>query len=261
MDCHSVGPRAATSSHGAAPDGAAISNLLPLDHASLCVSCPVRNLCLGGAASELGTTQLRNFLAGRRRLRAGETAYLRNDPFVHLYAVRSGSLKSALPQAHGEQVVAFHLPGEVVGADALSSGMHRATVTALEDTELCAVRWEPWKSAQPAARGFLGRLWDMMSRELVRESGHRLTLAALAPQQRVWTFLVGMTQRLRARGYASRDVHLPMTRADIASYLEIPLETVGRALTALARRELLEIERRYVRIIDIDALGTEPEGP
>jgi CRP/FNR family transcriptional regulator len=261
MDCHSVGLRAATSSHGAAHGSVASSALLPLDHASLCVTCRVRNLCLGGVGSEIGTTQLRALLAGRRRLRAGETVYRRNDPFVYLYAVRSGSLKSVAPQAHGEQVTAFYLPGEMVGGDALASGQHRATVTAMEDTELCAIRYEPWKSAQPATRAFLGRVWDMMSRELLRERAHRMTLDALTPQQRVWTFLVAMTQRLRARGYSSRDFHLPMSRVDIASYLDVPLETVGRALTALARRDLLEVERKYVRIIDADALGAETENP
>lgn len=236
MDCHPAGRCAATSSHAAPPQHAGPgSGLLPLDHASLCVTCRVRHLCLGGVASEIGTTQLRTFLAGRRRLRAGETAYRRNEPFVYLYAVRSGSLKSAVPRAQGEQVGAFHLPGEVVGADALASGRHRATVTALEDTELCVVRYEPWRAAQPSTRGFLGRVWDMMSRELLREWRHRIALAALAPQERVASFLAAMTPRLRARGPFSREPALPMTPADIASYLEVPIETVNRALATHAR--------------------------
>lgn len=233
MDCHSVGLRAATSSHDAPPPGAdAASALLPLDHASLCVTCRVRHSCLGGVASEIGTTQLRAFLAGRRRVRAGETVYGRNEPFLYLYAVRSGSLKSVAPQPQGERVTGFHLPGEVVGGDALATGRHRATVTALEDTELCAVRYEPWKSAQPSMRGFLGRLWDMLSRELVRESSDRMVLGALAPQQRVRAFVAGLSQRLRARGLSSRESHLPMTRADIASHLQVPPEVVARVLDA-----------------------------
>lgn len=237
MNCHPAGRCAATSSD-AAPQHATPtpgSGLLPLDHASLCVACRVRHLCLGGVASEIGTTQLRTFLAGRRRLRAGETAYRRNDAFVYLYAVRSGSLKSVTPQAQGEQVGAFHLPGDVAGADALASGRHRATVTALEDTELCVVRYEPWRAAQPSTRGFLGRVWDMMSRELLRECRHRMALATLMPQERVASFLATLAQRLRARGQPSREHQLPMTRADIASYLEVPVETVNRAVAVHAR--------------------------
>ena len=108
-------------------------------------------------------------------------------------------------------------------------------------------------------RAFFGKLWDMMSTQLVQERTHAALLAGLNANQRVSAFLVTMSARMRARGYSSREFHLRMSRAEIGSYLGVTMETVSRTLSALARRGVVEVQRKYVRILDPEALQVEAE--
>lgn len=192
--------------------------------ATLCMNCDVRTRCLGGIAAEAGTAQLQGILAGRQWLRVREVLYARDDHFDHVYAIRSGSLMSFVERDDGEQVVGFHFPGEVVGVDGMATGRQRVTVVAMEDTQLCAMRFAPRGNEAPGVRAFLARLWDMMSCEVVRERAHQSLLATLSPPRRVAAFLATVSRRVRGRG-AGR-LPLGMGAEQIASYLGVTPEDV-----------------------------------
>ncbi|MBC5783098.1 cyclic nucleotide-binding domain-containing protein [Ramlibacter sp. USB13] len=190
--------------------------------AALCVNCEVRSRCVGGVAAEAGTAQLHGILAGRQALLVREVLYEPDDRFVHVYAVRSGALLSAVRREDGERVVGFHFPGELVGVDGMATGRHRVTVRATADTQLCALRFSPRAGNGDSVRAFLSRLWDMMSCELVRERAHQALLATLPVEKRVNAFFASIAGRLRSRG----TLRLPpaMGPAEVASYLQV---TVG----------------------------------
>lgn len=217
--------------------------------ATLCVSCRVRGSCLGAIAAEAGTTLLQAVLAGPRKLQAGEVLCGEHEPLRCVYIVRSGLLASSA----GGRIIGFHLPGELVALDALARGRQGATFIALEPAELCGVRHADGPG-DAAARAFFGRLWDMTSRELLRERGERLLLARSAAGERVPALLALLCARLRARGYASRDCHFQITAADIASYLGTPADAVARVLALLERRGLVEHGRQGLRVLDAQAL-------
>jgi CRP/FNR family transcriptional regulator len=187
--------------------------------ASLCLTCPVRAACVGSLAAQAGTRQLLQALGGWRRLRAGELAFRGGENPPRLYAVRSGSLKSVAFGVGGEAVRGLHIPGEIVGAGVLASGRAGTLVVALEPTELCALHWGP-----PSA--CTGRVWDMASRELLRERVHAGWLAGLPAAQRVAAFRSGLAPRLRAGGRS-----VPLSAADVASYLGVPQEMASSAST------------------------------
>jgi CRP/FNR family transcriptional regulator len=229
MDCIAAGDIAASGSGmpAAAPDG---HDATAAPAASLCMNCDLRMRCLGGAAAAAGTAQLRSILAGRRSLRTWEILYRPGDAFEHVYVVRSGALKSSVRPEGPEQVVGFHFPGELLGVDGMAGGRHGVTVTALEDTQVCAVRFAPRGGEPAGTRALLARLWDMMSCELVRERAHRSLLATLPARRRVTAFLASVTARLRRRGPAGLPAAL--TGDDIASYLGVGAQDVDAALPA-----------------------------
>ena len=200
----------------------------PLSSASLCVACALRDRCLGAVAAHSGTVQLQGILAGRPSLLAREVLYRPGEPFTTVYAVRSGALMSTLPGEAGEAVLGFHFPGEVVGVDAMAGGGHRATVTALEDTQLCALRFSPRASDPADTRAFFSRLWDMMSCELVRERAHQSLLATLPPARRVVAFLASVAARRRDR--SARPLPPALSTAEMASYLRLPEAAVQAAM-------------------------------
>ena len=59
---------------------------------------------------------------------------------------------------------------------------------------------------------------------------------------------------MAAGGYSSREFVLKMTRADIARYLGMKIETVSRAFTRLHLARILDVRGRHLRIRDPDAL-------
>ena len=192
--------------------------------ATLCMNCEVRASCLGGIAAEAGTAQLKGILAGRVALQVREVLQQPEDGFATVYAVRSGALLSATLGEDGRQVVGFHFPGELVGADRMLAGGQRITVSAMADSQLCALRFAPGGNEAPGARAILARLWDMMSCELVRGRAHHAMLATLPPGKRVTAFFASVRTRLRSRA----PLRLPpaMGAREIASYLGVAPELV-----------------------------------
>ena len=94
----------------------------------------------------------------------------------------------------------------------------------------------------------------MMSREIVRESGVMMLLGVMRAEERIAAFLLNLSQRLNARGYSPLEFNLRMTREEIGSYLGLKLETVSRAFSKFHNDGLIEVEQKFVRIVDIEGL-------
>jgi CRP/FNR family transcriptional regulator len=226
----------------------------PQANAVLCMRCPVRDRCIGGVAAHAGTRQLISVLAGRRELQAGEVVHDEGDPFATLFVVRRGSLQSSVASARGERVRGFHFPGDLVGIGGLAGGRHVETAIALEPTELCAVRFQGAGSKTAAGRVYDGRLWDMMSRDVLRRLVEANRLAALPPGPRLLHWLTCTLPRLRAQGAPSGEVHLPVSAGAVGNYLGVGPEAMAEALAALAARGLLALEGEGIRILQAERL-------
>ena len=80
-----------------------------------------------------------------------------------------------------------------------------------------------------------------------------MLLGSMSAEERLAVFLLNLSQRLNARGYSSVEFHLRMSRADIGSYLGMKLETVSRTFSSFQQQGLLEVDKRHIRIVDLDA--------
>ncbi len=62
------------------------------------------------------------------------------QPLHSLYAVRSGSFKTfTLTESGEEQITGFHLPGDVIGFDAIGEQQHPSFAQALETAMVCEI--------------------------------------------------------------------------------------------------------------------------
>jgi CRP/FNR family transcriptional regulator len=59
---------------------------------------------------------------------------------------------------------------------------------------------------------------------------------------------------MKARGYSSSEFHLRMSRAEIGSYLGMKLETVSRTFSAFHQQGLLDVDKKHVRITNLEGL-------
>jgi len=226
-----------------------------------CSACHLRDLCLPCGMNAPEVERLDSLMFTRRRVVAGQTLYREGEKFQYIYAVRSGTFKSSLTLADGrEQVSGFHMAGELMGLDGVAHGKHASSAIALEDTEICAIPYvhlSELATLSPDLHLVLSRL---MSREIVREHSLMMLLGSMNAEQRLAAFLLNVSQRMKARGYSATEFHLRMMRVDIGSYLGMKLETVSRTFTAFQQHGLLQVDKKHVRILDVEALQRTFDG-
>ncbi len=239
-----------------------VPDIAPTPLKTLCSNCHLRDLCLPCGLEGSDVQRLDGLLFGRRRIRTGETLYRAEDRFQFIYAVRSGTFKSSLTLADGrEQVSGFHMAGELMGLDGVAHGRHASAATALEDAEVCAIPYAHLSDLAAGSADMQMVMARLMSREIVREHSLMMLLGSMNAEERLAAFLINLSQRLKARGYSSHEFHLRMSRAEIGSYLGMKLETVSRTFSAFQQQRLLEVDKRHIRILDLDALARAFQGP
>ena len=220
-----------------------------------CSSCHLRDLCLPCGLAEGDMTRLDHLLFSRRRVKAGHTLYREGDRFQFIYAVRSGTFKSSLTLPDGrEQVSGFQMAGELMGLDGVAQGAHASSSTALEDAEICAIPYAQLNELASQSPSLQHVVSKLMSREIVREHSLMMLLGSMNAEERLAAFLLNLSQRLKARGYSASEFHLRMSRAEIGSYLGMKLETVSRTFSAFQQQGLLEVDKRHIRILDLEGL-------
>ncbi|MFM0325148.1 helix-turn-helix domain-containing protein [Caballeronia glebae] len=196
-----------------------------------------------------------------RIVERGDALYCAGEPLRSLYTVQSGCFKtvSTFPSTDDDsaprtQVTGFHFENETLGLDGVCTSRHESDAIALESS---VVRIMPVGILEPLCREYAAmqhELLAIMSAEIVRASRLALMLGTMPARERVAAFLLDFSERLNAgatpAGEHAVELLLPMTRADIGSYLGLELETVSRTLSKLQREGAIGLNGRQVRIVD-----------
>ncbi|TAL52322.1 fumarate/nitrate reduction transcriptional regulator Fnr [Pandoraea sp.] len=220
-----------------------------------CSACSLSQFCLpvGIPLDEL--SRLDQLVAERIRLKKGEALYLYGDPLRAIFGVRFGSLKSYIDSEDGrEQVVGLHIQGELLGLDAIADERHASTAVALEDSEVCVVRFAELEKLSAQVPSLQRQLHRLLSLEIRNDHRMLLSLGTMRAEQRLAVFLLNLSERLSMRGYAANEFVLRMSREEIGSYLGLTLETVSRLFSRLQQSGVLSIKQRRLTVTDPDAL-------
>ena len=154
-----------------------------------------------------------------------------------------------------EQVTGFSMAGELMGLDGLAQGRHASTAVALEDAEICAIPYAHLSELAAGSTDLQHVISRLMSREIVREHSLMMLLGSMNAEERLAAFLLNVSQRMKARGWSASEFHLRMSRAEIGSYLGMKLETVSRTFSAFAQQGLLQVDKRHIRVLDLEGLS------
>jgi CRP/FNR family transcriptional regulator len=172
-----------------------------------------------------------------------------------VYSIRFGTLKTEYCLEDGrQQVIGFHLPGEILGLDGIGDGHYQSEAIALEESEVCIIRYEAFEDLAQQIPALQKQFHRILSRELTQDQRHLLSLGSLRAEERLATFLLNLSQRLAARGYLNNEFDLRMSRVEIGSYLGIQIETVSRMLSRFAESGLIQIKQRHIKLIDMNGL-------
>ena len=217
-----------------------------------CVANPVQDGSGGAASFEVPVVP--------RILHRGDHLFRTAEHFQNVYTVRSGAIKTYVILRSGEeQVIGFHTPGDIVGLDAIESGRYVCNAMVLDTSCVFPLPYEQLCRLAARSPEIQHRLIHKMSRRIVDHEGLLLILGQKTAEQRMAAFLLHHSKQQRQLGLSQVDINLPMSRADIASYLALAVETVSRVLTRLQEAGLLKVQRSRVRILDLDGLATVAE--
>ena len=180
-------------------------------------------------------------LAPRRRVvHAGDIVFAAGDRFDTLYVLTSGCFKLVNLAADGrEQVVSLKFRGDWLGFDGIAAGSYACDAVAMDTGEVLAIRYDQLLSASIGCPALLTMLHEAMSREIGRDRDSLMSVCTLPAAARVAEFLRCWADSLAKSGLRCDQITLRMTRADIGNYLGMTLETVSRALSKLARNQVI----------------------
>lgn len=216
-----------------------------------CDQCTLQQLCLAGGMSEADVDKLEGLVKRRRPLQRGEILYHAGAPLEALFVARSGAFKTtSLSEQGDEQVIGFHLPGELIGLDGLGKGRYRCSTVALEPANVCEVPFDDLEHIAAQIPVLQHQLLRIMGQSMGRDQDHLEMLGRRHATERVALFLHSLSERLRALSRPNLEFSLAMSREEIASYLGLVIETVSRTFSRLQDEGVIEIKGRRVRIKD-----------
>ncbi len=222
-----------------------------------CETCQWSELCSTtrrGPCREQRTGTTSQF-ACKAPLKRRTYLFHQGQPLRAFYMVRSGTVKCYLDSEDGcEQIVAFHFPGDLIGFDAVSDGEHQTSAVLLETSAVCVLPYERLNRLASASPKLLAGVMRAGSAQLLEKEHHALLLGQKSAQARLAAFLLYLSRRFRGRGCSAQEFNLPMSRQEIANYLAVAVETMSRLFSDFQRRGVLDVDRRFVRIVSFSKL-------
>lgn len=225
----------------------------PLEAGRPCAACGLLPLCFPHGRGVPEPIAIRH-----QQVAKGDSLFRRGDTFLHLQAVKTGFFKTVIADRLGtEQVIGFHMPGDLLGLDGMLHGRHGCDAIALEDAEVCVASYfdagEMCRQSPQVQEGF----WRSFAHVLTGHERRALLLGqGVQAQQRLAMFVDDWARRLRAAGLPHQEIVLPMTRQEIGSLLGLALETISRCFAKLESRGAIEVRQRSIRIVDPQLLAS-----
>jgi CRP/FNR family transcriptional regulator len=222
---------------------------------SSCALCGFSDLCLPHGLKREEWKLLDGLVQQELTLEKGESLFYSGQGFKSLFAVHSGSVKTFILTNEGdEQIIGFHMPGDLLGFDALGPDVHSCTAVALETSSVCELPIKPLKELCIKVPDFAQHMMALMSQQITDQHEMMLMLAKKSAEVRIAALLLSISSRFQARGFSANQYHLSMSRHDIGNYLGLAVETVSRLLTHLHDTGVIQVDRRYINIADMHRL-------
>jgi CRP/FNR family transcriptional regulator len=217
-----------------------------------CSQCVLGQLCLPRSLNEKEMESFEKIVNKSHPIQGGEHICRSGDPFRSIAAVRSGCFKSyVIDQEGNEQVLGFHFPGEIIGLDAIHTGVHLSNVAALDTSVVCGMDFSSVSDMARRMPDLQSELFRMMSEQI---SDLELNSFDLTADERISRFLLSLSGRFARRGYSDKEFNLSMSRKDIASHLRLATETVSRVLARFQESKVIKVNRKNIMILDMQGL-------
>ena len=220
-----------------------------------CKECNLRELCFPHGMSEEELTNMEAVVDQPKPLHKNDFLYRDGDSTRAIYAVRSGCVKTMTESANGdEQIVGFHLPGELLGLDGFADGVHTCNALALETSSVCELPLDQLENICCELPSLQKQMRRIMGKEVSNDHKLLLLLGKMTAEERLASFLLSLSARMEERHWKENEFNLSMPRQDIANYLGMAVETVSRLFANFQNEKIIDVDRRHITILDMQRL-------
>ena len=215
-----------------------------------CSTCAFSDACLSQGYDKTALADLHVLVEHVGPFHEGEHLFREGEEFNAIAAVRAGTVKTYVLDAEGhEQVLGFHLPGEIIGLNAIHQARYPCNAVALDTVMLCRFSFPKMAVLATKMPGLQTQLFRLLSQDIGKAA---LLSGDFTADQRMAAVLWSLSRRFAERGFSATRMHLTMTRTDIANYLRLAPETVSRVLRRFQSDGLVAVDRRELELLDPD---------
>lgn len=236
-----------------------VTTVLP-DLLHRCDHCPVRHQAVCGAMDEVQIKKLSQ-IAHRKKIPSGQTIISDEEPVDFFANVISGAVKLTKTLPDGRQQIV----GLLFAPDFLGRAYSRNnpyTAEAATDVEICTFPYAAFERLVGEYPGLQQRLFQHTLDELDAARDWMLLLGRKTAEEKVASFLYMLARRSMLIGCQHKAApgmaafELPLTRADMADYLGLTIETVSRQLTRLKTSNVIRLStNRLIMVPDLAKLA------
>lgn len=220
-----------------------------------CTQCSLFDLCFAHELAEKRRHELEAIVRRQRQLGLDAHLYHAGQTLKSICVVQSGMIKTYRLSSEGEEIVTgFHLPGELIGLDAIGKGRHPEFAVALEDSRYCEIPFPDFQKIIDDSPELNRLLLRLLSIDMSETRDLLMVVGRLDARARVAIFLLNLASRLAHRGEDGSRFRLAMDRRDIANFLGLTIETVSRTLSWMQKEGMLKVRGKLVQLLDSSAL-------
>lgn len=187
------------------------------------------------------------------KYKKGEVIYRAGYKSDSLYIVSKGKIKIyRLSESGKEQLLHILIPGDFTGELALfSETIHESYAEAMEETDVCTVNRGDLQDLLKKYPAISLKILSEFSKRLEQSEKQTTRFATEKVETRLALYLA----ELANRDSNIKEVELPMSKKDLASYLGTTPETISRKLFELEDAGLIkQKQNKIIEIIDLEEL-------
>ncbi|MEE8483672.1 MAG: Crp/Fnr family transcriptional regulator [Nitrospinota bacterium] len=190
-----------------------------------------------------------------KRYKRGDSIFLDGDKSDHIFAIRSGLIKTFMTTGAGkEQIFNLVVPGNFMGLEATYSDSYSFSAAAITKSEVCFARKEKLLSLLRNNSDMAIEVLKILAAELRQARNQIKDLGLKSARQRVASFLLLPPFFLNFGKKEDRLLNLPLTRQEISELLGLTMETVSRVLSQFQDEGLIKVNRSNIEFLDFQQL-------
>lgn len=232
------------------------------ERVALCLVCDARKKGICGALNVSELAELSKL--SRRRLASTGDILIFDDEQIHHFAnILQGVVKlSKVMQDGRQQIVGLQFPPDFLGRPFSDDSI--VTAEAASEVELCIFPKTALESLLQDVPELQQRLFTQTLLQLDEAREWMVTLGRKTAPERVASFLHLIATHMDPIPDTSPEAALteemqfllPLTRADMADFLGLTIETVSRQITKLRKAGIIDIENhRLITVHNVTALS------